>query len=302
MKHPCYYILCLATLGMVFFAEVGVSLAKTDLSLTASDVTFSAKTALAGEKTRIFARVFNLGDEDAYGFVIFTVDNEIIGEPQAISVKVGTYDDVFIDWVFGKGNHAIGAGIAGTQPQEENIDNNAVIQPNFFIDSDSDGDGIGDASDNDSDNDGLDNNEEMVLGTDIFKSDTDNDKINDKEDVFPLDFLEWQDSDNDGVGDNLDIDDDNDNLTDEEEMVLGTNSLKIDTDGDLIPDKTEVRISFLNPNRNEWHIAGNYLASVFSAVKMAAEQGNEQVGYLFSVLGFLFILWLILKYARQRKK
>lgn len=294
-------IFTLAILGMTFLLGVGGASAKTDLSLNISDITFSTKQALAGEKTRVFARVFNLGDEDVYGYVTFLLGNKTIGEPQAISVKVGTYDDVFIDWIFEKGTFDIGAGIVGTRPQDEDVANNLVVQKDYFVDSDSDHDGIGDALDNDNDNDGVSNAEEILLGTDPLNVDTDNDGVNDKNDAFPLDKTEWQDTDHDGLGDNLDTDDDNDDLTDEEELSLGTNPLKADTDGDLIPDKAEAKIGFLNPNRNEWQEAGNYSASVASAIKMAVEQGNVLVSYLFAAFGFLSIILFIAMFLQKRE-
>ncbi len=293
-------ILFFAVLALAFFTLPGGVWAKADLSLLVSDITFSKDAALAGEKTRIFARIFNLGDEDVSGFVIFTVGGRVIGESQAISVKVGTYDDVFIDWVFNKGNYNIGAGIIGTQPPDENADNNLVLQKSYFVDSDVDQDGVGDRNDNDSDNDGLNNDEESALGTDLLKFDTDGDKIGDKEDAFPLDKTEWQDNDRDGLGDNIDTDDDNDSLTDEQELVLGTNIFKTDTDGDLIPDKTEVKLGFLNPNRNEWKIAGNYLASVTDTIKAAVKQGNAPIGYLFAAFGFLSVIFLISRFLQKK--
>src|SRR3989344_3763985 len=222
-------VLFFAMLVLMFFVLSGDVRAKADLSLTASDITFSKETALAGEKIRIFGRVFNVGDEDVSGFVVFAVGGKAIGEPQPISVKVGTYDDVFIDWVFEKGSFAVGAEIIGTRPLDEDSSNNEVLRENYFVDADSDNDGV----------------------------------------------------------------------TDKEEIALGTNSLKIDTDGDLIPDKTEVKIVFLNPTRNEWKPVGSHLASVVGAVKMAVEEGNMAVAYLFAALGFLSIIFLISRFLHK---
>src|SRR3989344_4278951 len=244
-------VLFFAMLVLMFFVLSGDVRAKADLSLTASDITFSKETALAGEKIRIFGRVFNVGDEDVSGFVVFAVGGKAIGEPQPISVKVGTYDDVFIDWVFEKGSFAVGAEIIGTRPLDEDSSNNEVLRENYFVDADSDNDGVTDK-------------EEIVLGIDSLSPDTDND-----------------------------------GLADKEEIALGTNSLKIDTDGDLIPDKTEVKIVFLNPNRNEWKPVGSHLASVVGAVKMAVEEGNMAVAYLFAALGFLSIIFLISRFLHK---
>jgi len=301
MNRSDYFILCLAISGMVFFAGPGDSLAKADLSLNISDITFSSGEPLAGEKTRIFARVFNLGDEDVCGFVIFSINGKAVGEPQAISVRASTYDDVFVDWIFEKGNYDIGAGIIGTQPQDEKEDNNLVLQNDYFVDSDADHDGIGDTIDNDNDNDGISNAEETLLDTDAFNADTDNDGINDKSDAFPLDKTEWQDTDGDKIGNNSDSDNDNDGLSDKEESALGTNPFKADTDGDFIPDKTEVKIGFLNPNRNEWASASKGLASVAGAIKMAVQDGDASVGYLFAALGFLSIILFISRFLHQKR-
>ena len=94
------------------------------------------------------------------------------------------------------------------------------------------------------------------------QGDDDNDGLNDEFDPFPLDPYEQVDTDSDGVGDNgdncpsvgnadqlnsdtdslgneCDPDDDNDGLTDAEELALGTNSILPDTDGDGWSDKEE---------------------------------------------------------------
>jgi hypothetical protein len=54
------------------------------------------------------------------------------------------------------------------------------------------------------------------------------------------------DVDGDGINNDVDLDDDNDGLSDEEELVLGTNPFWKDTDGDGIDDNVEV-INGLNP-------------------------------------------------------
>ena len=275
--------------------------AKSDLSLNVSDISFSKNEPLVGEKVRIFARVFNLGDEDVYGFVVFSMDSLAIGEPQPVSVKVGTYDDVFLDWVCEQGKFNVQAKIVATHPADEDAANDLAAHENYFVDSDADTDGIGNSQDNDNDNDGLTDDKEKSLGTDPFHPDSDGDEISDSQDIFPSDTTEWEDTDSDGSGDNLDADDDNDGLSDEEELVLGTSPLKTDTDGDLIPDKIEIKTGFLKPNRNEWKAAGLGLASMAEAVKLAVASGNSLIGQLFAAFGFLSIFWLILRFVGQRK-
>ncbi|UCG05098.1 MAG: hypothetical protein JSV83_14365, partial [Desulfobacterales bacterium] len=52
---------------------------------------------------------------------------------------------------------------------------------------------------------------------------------------------EWEDTDQDGIGNNVDEDDDNDGLSDQEEVVLyGTDPLNPDSDGDGFTDGDEI--------------------------------------------------------------
>ncbi|MBO0591034.1 Ig-like domain-containing protein, partial [Cellulophaga sp. E16_2] len=115
---------------------------------------------------------------------------------------------------------------------------------------------------NDLDNDGLNDNEEIALGTDPNNPDTDGDGINDGQEVNvdttdPLDDcssvggspLGASDCDDDelttdqeiSVGtDPINPDTDNDGLLDGEEIALGTDPLNPDSDGDGIIDGQEV--------------------------------------------------------------
>lgn len=61
--------------------------------------------------------------------------------------------------------------------------------------------------------------------------DSDNDGYPDHEDAFPLDSTEHDDTDNDGIGDNADTDDDNDGYSDDQEILLGTDSLDSSSNG-----------------------------------------------------------------------
>ncbi|WP_449602705.1 Ig-like domain-containing protein [Paenibacillus sp. Marseille-Q9583] len=145
--------------------------------------------------------------------------------------------------------------VLGTNPKHPDTDHDGINDKDdpFPLDAtkpgnggelDTDGDGIPDSLDPDDDNDGLTDEQEIVLGTDPKKADTDGDGINDKDDPFPLDATKpgnggELDTDGDGIPDSLDPDDDNDGLTDEQEIVLGTNPKKADTDGDGINDKDD---------------------------------------------------------------
>jgi transglutaminase-like putative cysteine protease len=151
---------------------------------------------------------------------------------------------------------------------------------------DSDNDGVPNAQDPDDDNDGLNDTEELKLGTHPFLKDTDRDGLTDYEEVRehktdPLnsdtdddgltDYYELNKSNTDpllydtdfgGANDGLEvihngnpndpsddenyIDSDNDGLTNGEEKLLGTNMYKKDTDGGGASDYLEHHAG-LNP-------------------------------------------------------
>jgi len=224
----------------VFLSFAENSSAGVDLSISVSDITFSESEPLEKDKVRVFVRVFNLGDVDVYGFVIFTNNSREMADPQPISVKVNTYDDVFIDWAVEPGTFDIKAEIVGVNPQDDNQSNDVAVHKDYFVDLDTDGDRIGNTKDLDDDNDGISDEEEVASGTNPLNKDTDGDGVGDKEDVFPLDSSETKDNDGDGVGDNADIDDDNDGLTDEEEEIINTDPFNPDSDQDEVYDRDDV--------------------------------------------------------------
>lgn len=229
-----------ATVLTLLFSSNAVS-AKTDLSISETDITLSNDAPLNGDTVRIFARVFNVGDTDILGYVVFLLNGKEMADPQPISVKANTYDDVFIDWKAKTGANNIEAKITGLNPADDNPENNKIVKKEVFVDSDTDGDKIGDKNDPDDDNDGLTDEQEAVLGTNPKNPDTDGDGVKDSVDAFPKDKTEWQDTDQDGLGDNKDLDDDNDGIFDFEEIYeLGTNPLSPDTDQDGLNDKQEV--------------------------------------------------------------
>ncbi len=90
----------------------------------------------------------------------------------------------------------------------------------------------------DTDGDGLGDGVELGLGTDPLNPDTDGDGIPDGMDPDPLVFD--SDIDGDRIRDVDDSDMDNDGLSNEQELGLGTDPRKFDTDGDGWPDGLEV--------------------------------------------------------------
>lgn len=126
--------------------------------------------------------------------------------------------------------------------------------------TDLDNDNIGDDCDPDIDNDGLENEEELIFGTDPNNPDTDNDGLldgqekeigtdpnnSDSDEDGISDGTEGAlDTDNDGVVNPLDLDSDNDGLPDEVETTADTdrdgtpNYLDTDSDNDTILDSQD---------------------------------------------------------------
>lgn len=201
-----------------------------NVSLSLTDVTFSKEDIIEGQMTRVFARIYNYGEKDIIGLVEFNG----IGEPQVISIRPDTYDDVFVDWMPSYNDQSVEVNILTS-------DNKEKIIKNVFVDKDSDKDGIGDSKDKDNDNDGIPDDEEIKLGTSTILPDSDQDGADDNDDLFPLDPNELADNDLDGIGDNADLDDDNDGLNDHDEIVFyDTDPLSSDTDKDGVFDLVEV--------------------------------------------------------------
>ena len=97
--------------------------------------------------------------------------------------------------------------------------------------ADCDNDGVEDSNDAfpldsteiaDTDSDGVGDNKDAFPNDSSETLDTDGDTVGDNADAFPLDACETVDTDGDGLGNNADPDDDNDNFTDEQELVDGT--------------------------------------------------------------------------------
>jgi hypothetical protein len=102
----------------------------------------------------------------------------------------------------------------------------------------------------DTDGDGLNDGEEVALGTSPLRSDTDGDGLSDGDEVrvYGTDPLR-KDTDSDGLTDMEEIrlgtsptraDTDNDGLPDGVELARGTDPLNRDTDGDGLPDGLEI--------------------------------------------------------------
>ena len=75
-------IILFSAILLSFFAYTQISFAKTDLSIAENDITFSKLEPLDGDLVRIYARVFNAGDGEVSGFVVFLSNGKEIADRQ----------------------------------------------------------------------------------------------------------------------------------------------------------------------------------------------------------------------------
>jgi len=309
--NSLFFIACLLS-GFLVFPEY--SFAKTDLSITDTDITFSKDTPIKGDSVRIFARVYNIGDTDVRGYVSFLINDKEIDDPQAISVKSGTYDDVFVDWTPENGYYNIKAKITGASLTDDNLDNNSTEKKNFLVDLDTDKDGIPDTKDLDSDNDGLANDKEKSLGTNSLVADTDGDGVDDSEDAFPKDSTESKDTDGDGLGDVKDIDDDGDGILDMDEInKYGTNSLNADTDDDGLNDDKEIKAGAnpikidtdndgVNDSKDAYPAdSSKWEASLFDSLSFYLKENNGSIYFILGIPVALIIIYLMFRRKKRRR-
>jgi len=139
--------------------------------------------------------------------------------------------------------------IQGLNPFNADADLDGVLDGHDFFPMestewmDTDQDGQGDNSDDDIDGDGLLNSDELLMGTNSMIADSDDDSHLDSVDNCPTSSNADQlDQDADGHGDACDDDRDGDGLSDDLELMLGTNISLMDTDGDGLGDGTEENI------------------------------------------------------------
>lgn len=205
MRQIFFLLVCLLLLAPR--AATLASSGDADLSLAQGSISFSKETLIVGDTVRIYATIKNVGDVDVSGYVSFYQGSLPIGDSQVISLRAGGLpEEVYVDFVVPSGSFNIRAEIRGTDPQDNDDSNNSLF---------------------------------TQLYTPIL--DDDRDGIENKDDNCPTKSNPDQaDNDVDGLGDVCDDDDDNDGLTDDVERELSTDPKSSDTDGDGIPDATDL--------------------------------------------------------------
>ena len=182
-----------------------------DLGVYNSSISFSKQTLLAGDNIRVYARIKNEGNLDVSGYASFFQSNQLIGQSQIISVRAhGQDEEVWVDFTVPDNDFNIRVQVQGTNPADQNPDNDTAVSALFSVvkdvdgdghpdtadncptvanadQLDTDGDGLGNACDTDDDNDGVLDVNEGSLGTSPTNPDSDGDGVNDGQDAFPAD-------------------------------------------------------------------------------------------------------------------
>ena len=142
-----------------------------------------------GDQIRIYTAIQNQSGFDFTGTVQFLDGEIVIGESE-FSVVQGDLIKEWTDWEVTQGYHSISVQIIDAQKHELNKDPEPIFlnlgvlgSDEQFADFDTDGDLIGNEEDLDDDNDGIEDKEEMIIGTNPLIADTDNDGINDGKEI-----------------------------------------------------------------------------------------------------------------------
>ena len=194
-----------------------------------------------------------INDGGPYEMVFSATDGELLVLTSVLVVVVETdLDD--------DGLSDAEEALAGTDPANADSDGDSIsdlqeVGTDPANPTNTDGDADIDALDLDSDDDGLSDADEagdadlatVAVDTDDDDTpdfqdlDSDDDGVDDEVDLCVVHVDPDQlDTDLDGEGDACDDDDDGDGLTDDEETLVGTDPLLVDTDGDTIPDNVEL--------------------------------------------------------------
>ena len=181
------------------------------------------------------------------------LDN-IIAPPEEITPPVSpvagniTVIDTDADGISNAEEKRLGTDPKKADSDADGIPDNEELGAELSTPIDTDKDGIIDALDPDDDNDGVPTLLEGKVGSSPLLDDTDGDGLKDaveigdvsNPDSINIETFTALDTDKDGTINALDVDDDDDDLNTVTELLLGTNPLLADTDGDGISDKLEI--------------------------------------------------------------
>ena len=174
------------------FLLIGSSVLAQSTTINAGIVSglwYSKVPFFAGDQIRIYTAIQNQSGFDITGVIRFLDGEEIIGESE-FSVVDGDFIKEWIDWEVAQGNHSISIEVIDAQKHEVDKDPESIFlnlgtlgADEQFADFDTDGDLIGNEEDSDDDNDGLEDEEEINIGTNPLIADTDGDGVNDGEEI-----------------------------------------------------------------------------------------------------------------------
>lgn len=137
-----------------------------------SSLWYSKDPFFAGETVRIYAALFNSGQDDISGTVEFFDNKQLIGTRDFFIGRGGAFAQVFTDWNVAAGAHAVEAVITkasrlpvGEAPVSIEFERTKVQEDSRTVDEDTDKDEVGNSADTDDDNDGASDAEEIKNGT-----------------------------------------------------------------------------------------------------------------------------------------
>lgn len=168
--------LVFTTLLVPFF--VFAEQALPSFGLIKNTVWYSSDPFFAGTQIRVYSGLFNGSGEDVTGVASFYDNDSLVGIREFSIQAGGAFQQIWVDWVPTKGNHAIKVLLTSATIEQVGgarlpvaLSDQPVGIDQRFIDSDTDGDQIGDVEDTDDDNDGTSDAEELRKGTNPLVAD-----------------------------------------------------------------------------------------------------------------------------------
>ncbi len=133
---------------------------------------YSKDPFFAGDTVRVYAALFNSGNEDIAGTVEFLDNKKPLGAADFFVERGGKFVQVWVDWKATEGEHLVEAVITkasvirvGGVPVAIELQQARVQESLRQVQRDTDGDGIGNNDDPDDDNDGMSDVQEIKQGT-----------------------------------------------------------------------------------------------------------------------------------------